>query len=67
MFIEDFLQSRNFQVRARSCLAQLGDQEMGVPQGSIRFVNLFGLKIKKTLSLRPSLLVSYALYTCMTY
>jgi len=34
-FIEGFLQNRNFQVRIGSCLSQLSDQEMGVPQGSI--------------------------------
>ena len=44
-FIEGFLQNRNFQVRIGSCLSQLCDQEMGVPQGSILSVTLFGLKI----------------------
>ena len=44
-FIEGFLQSRNFQVTVGSCLSQLCDQEMGVPQGSILSVTLFGLKI----------------------
>jgi len=32
-------------VRIGSCLSQLCDQEMGVPQGSILSVTLFGLKI----------------------
>jgi len=39
--IEGFLQSRNYRVRVGSCLSQLCDQEMGVPQGSILFVTLF--------------------------
>ena len=45
LFIEGFLQNRNFQVRLGSCLSQVYDLEMGVPQGSILSVTLFGLKI----------------------
>jgi len=44
-FIGGFLQSRYFQVRVGSCLSQLYDQKMGVPQGSTLSVALFGLKI----------------------
>jgi len=48
-FIEGFLQSRNFQVNVSSCLAQLCDQEMGIPQGSIFSATLFGLEINSTI------------------
>ena len=44
-FIEGFLRNRNFCVRLGSCLSDLHEQEMGVPQGSILSVTLFGLKI----------------------
>jgi len=47
-FIEGFLQSRNFQVRLGSCLSQLYDQKMDVPQGSILSVTLFGLMFHAT-------------------
>ena len=54
-FIEGFLQSRNFQVRVGSCLSQLYDREMGVPQGSILSVTLFGLKINSVIkAISPS-------------
>jgi len=43
--IENFLKNRQFQVRLGTCLSQLYDQDMGVPQGSILSVTLFGLKI----------------------
>ena len=45
LFIEGFLKNRQFQVRVASTLSQLQYQEMGVPQGSILSVTLFGLKI----------------------
>jgi len=45
IFIAGFLKDRKFQVRLSSCLSMLHDQEMGVPQGSILSVTLFGLKI----------------------
>ena len=45
LFIEGFLKDRQFQVRLSSHYSQLFDQEMGVPQGSILSVTLFGLKI----------------------
>ena len=44
-FIEGFLRNRNFCVRLGSYLSDLHEQEMGVPQGSILSVTLFGLKI----------------------
>jgi len=44
-FIEGFLRNRNFCIRLASCLSDLHEQEMGVPQGSILLVALFGLKI----------------------
>jgi len=33
-FIEGFLRNRNFYVRLGSCIIDLHEQEMGVPQGS---------------------------------
>ena len=45
LFIEGFLRDRQFAVRLSSCYSQIYDQEMGVPQGSILSVTLFGLKI----------------------
>jgi ribonuclease HI len=53
MFIESFLQDRQFQVRLGSFVSQQYDQETGLPQGSILSVILFALKINsivKTLS-----------------
>ena len=44
-FISHFLENRQFRVRVGSTLSDLYDQEMGVPQGSILSVTLFGLKI----------------------
>jgi hypothetical protein len=44
-FISQFLENRQFRVRVGSTLSDLYDQEMGVPQGSILSVTLFGLKI----------------------
>ena len=53
-FIESFLKNnRQFHVRLGSSYSDLFDQEMGVPQGSILSVTLFGLKINsivKTIS-----------------
>ena len=45
LFIEEFLSDRQFQVRLSAYYSELFDQEMGVPQGSILSVTLFGLKI----------------------
>jgi len=44
-FIEGFLRNRNFYVHLGSCLSDLHEQEIDVPQGSILSVTLFGLKI----------------------
>jgi len=43
-FISKFLNERGFRVRVGSCLSDLFDQEMGVPQGAILSVTLFILK-----------------------
>ena len=45
LFIECFLKNRQFHVRLGSSYSDLFEQEMGVPQGSILLVTLFGLKI----------------------
>ena len=45
IFIEKFLENRNFKVRVGSILSDVFEQEMGVPQGSILSVTLFSLKI----------------------
>ena len=45
LFIQGFLQNRQFQVRLGSHFTRLFDQEMGVPQGSILSVTLFAMKI----------------------
>ena len=44
-FIESFLKNRQFHVRLGSSYSDVFDQEMGLPQGSILSVTLFGLKI----------------------
>ena len=44
-FVSKFLENRQFRVRIGSTLSNYFDQEMGVPQGSILSVTLFGLKI----------------------
>jgi len=44
-FVESFLKNRHFHVRLGSSYSDLFDQEMGVSQGSIFSVTLFGLKI----------------------
>jgi len=45
LFIESFLKNRRFHVRLGSSYSDLFEQEMGIPQGSILSVTLFGLKI----------------------
>jgi len=45
LFIQGFLQNRQFQVRLDSHLSDSFNQEMGVPQDSILSVILFALKI----------------------
>ena len=45
LFIDSFLQDRNFKVRVGSTYSDLFDQETGYPQGSILSVTLFCLKI----------------------
>lgn len=44
-FISSFLSNRKFNVRVNDSLSDVHKQEMGVPQGSILSVTLFGLKI----------------------
>jgi len=44
-FIEGFLRNRNFCIHLGSWLSDLHEQELGVPQGRILSVTLFGLKI----------------------
>jgi len=65
-FIEDLLKNKKFHVRIGSCYSDFFDQEMGVPQGSILSVTLFGLEIKSILS-KLSHRVSNVLYTWMTF
>jgi len=61
MFIQGFLQNRQFQVRLGSHMSNVFKQEMGVPQGSILSVTLFALKINSIVkSLSPG--VEYSLY-----
>ena len=45
MFVQNFLEGRNFQVRVGTTLSDLHEQEMGVPQGSILSPALFSIKI----------------------
>ena len=45
LFIQGFLQNRQFQVRLGSHFSNLFTQEMGVPQGGVLSVTLFALKI----------------------
>jgi len=61
LFIESFLKNRQFHVRLDSCYSDLFDQEMGVPQGSILSVTLFGLMIN-SIGKTIYALVSNALY-----
>ena len=44
-FIESFLADRTMQVRVGSTLADLNDQEQGVPQGGVLSTTLFNIKI----------------------
>ena len=45
LFIQNFLNSREFKVKVGSTLSELHAQEQGVPQGSILSVTLFSIKI----------------------
>ena len=45
IFINSFLDNRNFRVRVGTSLSHIQEQEMGVPQGSILSVTLFSIKI----------------------
>ena len=61
LFIESFLKNRQFHVRLGSSYSDVFDQEMGVPQGSILSVTLFGLKINSIVkAISPG--VEYSLY-----
>ena len=54
MFVQGFLQNRQFQVRLGSHISNVFKQEMGVPQGSILSVTLFALRINSIVkSLSP--------------
>ena len=44
-FVEGFLANRRFNVRLGATLSKEVDQEMGVPQGCVLSVTLFGIKI----------------------
>jgi len=52
-FISKFLNERCFAVRVGSCLSDLYDQEMGVPQGAILSVTLFILNINSIIKCLP--------------
>ena len=45
LFIQNFLNDREFKVKVGSTLSELNKQEQGVPQGSILSVTLFSIKI----------------------
>jgi len=62
LFVQGFLQNRQFQIRLGLHISDVFDQEMGVPQGSILSVTLFALKISSIVY--P--LVSNALFTWTT-
>ena len=53
-FISKFLNERCFRVRVGSCLSDLYDQEMGVPQGAILSVTLYILKINSIIKCLPA-------------
>ena len=53
-FISKFLNERCFRVRVGSCLSDLYDQQMGVPQGAILSVTLFILKINSIIKCLPA-------------
>jgi len=52
-FISKILNERCFRVRVGSCLSDLFDQEMGVPQGAILSVTSFILKINSIIKCLP--------------
>ena len=45
LFIQNFLNDREFKINVGSTLSELHKQELGVPQGSILSVTLFSIKI----------------------
>ena len=45
LFIQNFLNDREFKVKVDSTLSELHKQEQGVPQGSILSVTFFSIKI----------------------
>ena len=49
LFIQNFLNDREFKVKVGSTLSELHKQEQGVPQGSILSVTLFSIKINDIL------------------
>ena len=55
IFIEKFLANRTFSVRLGTALSERVDQEMGVPQGCVLSVTLFGIQINITKHLRNDL------------
>jgi len=66
-FISKFLNVRCFRVHVGSCLSDLFDQKMGVPQGALSSVTLFILKINSNIKcllvgVRRSLYVVWFLY-----
>jgi Reverse transcriptase (RNA-dependent DNA polymerase) len=53
-FISKFLNERRFRVHVGSCLSDLYDQEMGVPQGAILSVTLFIFKMNSSIKCLPA-------------
>jgi len=53
LFISNFLKDRQFQVRVGATMSDPAKQEMGVPQGSILSVTLFGLRINSIVKNLP--------------
>ena len=53
-FISNFLANRVFNVRLGATLSDRVDQEMGVPQGCVLSVTLFGIKINEISKNLPS-------------
>ena len=45
LFIQNFLNDREFKVKVGSTLSELHKQEQGVPQGSVLSVTLFNIKL----------------------
>jgi len=61
-FIQGSLNNRKFHVRLGTCISDLFEQEMGVPQGSILSVTLFGLKINSIIkAISPGVEYSFML------